>query len=881
MLRSVFCVVFGLLLAVPAAAQLRDSFESPDPAWRLANADCGVRIVSHKRSFEQAHEGTTSEHIRLVAGQGTYLYYTYPIDRSPIIDETNVSLWIKSDRPRLQLMARAVLPRALDERTGKPITVLLRGDEYGEIGAWQRLELKDVPKLLSRQLIVLRRQFGPHVDATEAYLDLVVLNAYGGAGDTNLWLDDLEIAGVIDPDWARSTLPEGPPKATASGSASSPASSSGAPPASRPAVLDGNVLLVDNRPVLVRAIEHRGEPLELLKAFGFNAIYLSMAPSQEQNDQARELELWLIAPPPELASDPAALAKFDRVIAWQLGERLGTPEVTATEQLAASVRESDRTLRRPLLAGVRNEAWNYSRTLDLLLWESSPLFCPNTIVGTSHAIRSRAQQARIGSPYWAAVQLGPPERLVTQLGLLDKAAPVTLTPDLEQSRQATLAALASGARGLIFRSPAPLDAEDEATQQRAAILRLINLELNLIEPWFAGGKAPQELSTGDASLRAVMLQTERSRLVLLMREQPHGQYVMPPIAADTMLLSIAGIPAADRYYHLTTDGLRPLQAPVGGGGARLAIPEAGHVSLLAITQDALVVRHLTTHSEAQRREGVETRLRLAANSLVSTALVAEQLRGSLRTPPQAEAMLGEAQRYLQEANQLLARRDLTGSYRHTRRAEMLVSQARRTWWDAARGGFPSPSTSPCCASFETLPSHVRLVFRLHEAAWSRNALPAGDCEALDRLVAAGWKQHRRDGPDLLTAVELSAAEPHAGARSLRLAAASQAKGELLLDEPAVSVVTGPLQVREGQIARIRGFARIPQPLGGHEGSLLIYDNFGGPELAESISHAPAWREFLLYRAVDRDGPLTITFALHGLGEVFLDDLSVEVTEGHE
>ena len=40
-------------------------------------------------------------------------------------------------------------------------------------------------------------QLGPQVDDREAYLDAVLLNVYGGPGATNVWIDDLEVAGHV------------------------------------------------------------------------------------------------------------------------------------------------------------------------------------------------------------------------------------------------------------------------------------------------------------------------------------------------------------------------------------------------------------------------------------------------------------------------------------------------------------------------------------------------------------------------------------------------------------------------------------------------------------------------------------------------------------
>ncbi len=56
---------------------------------------------------------------------------------------------------------------------------------------------------------------------------------------------------------------------------------------------------------------------------------------------------------------------------------------------------------------------------------------------------------------------------------------------------------------------------------------------------------------------------------------------------------------------------------------------------------------------------------------------------------------------------------------------------------------------------------------------------------------------------------------------------------------------------------------------------MIIDSIGGEPLAERIGAAPEWRQFVLYRYVPRTGSLSLTVALTGLGEVWLDDLLIE------
>ena len=516
-----------------AWAQLREGFESPDPSWTLSGADGGVRVVSQRRQFEGAHGGVGSEHFRFVAGRGSHIYFSLPVERSPLVEETNVSLWVKGDRTRFQLMVRVVLPRALDERSGKPLTTLLKGDEYLEVGSWQPLRIADLPRLLARDVIVLRKQYGPWVDAREAYIDLVVLNAYGGPGETNVWVDDLELNGVIAPDWAKDTASRGPLTENA-------VETSTTVRAERPLVVDGDVLLLEGRPQFLRAIEERGESWDLLRNLGFNTIWLSTAPTAAQHEEAKRLGLWLVAPPPEVREDPGSVAKQEQVIAWFLGHRLGTEDFPLLKQFAAEIRAADRALRRPVCCAPRADVWNFSRQADLLLFEGPPLFSSLEFSAATNRIRQQAAQARAGAPFWLKLRLEPSPELREQLRLFDPADTSEPTADYTQARLAMFAALRAGPRGLLFASSTPLNAPSEAAQGRQSIYRLLNQELRLLEPWLAGGTAPREITTGDPTLNATLWQTERSRLVLLARQGGQDQYAPAPVEQDSMQFTLPG-----------------------------------------------------------------------------------------------------------------------------------------------------------------------------------------------------------------------------------------------------------------------------------------------------------------------------------------------------
>ncbi len=105
------------------------------------------------------------------------------------------------------------------------------------------------------------------------------------------------------------------------------------------------------------------------------------------------------------------------------------------------------------------------------------------------------------------------------------------------------------------------------------------------------------------------------------------------------------------------------------------------------------------------------------------------------------------------------------------------------------------------------------------------------------------------------------------------------------EEPPVQVETAPMwlvsppvPVEAGRVMLIHGWVKIPKRIVGSVDGLLILDSISGEPLAERILQTKDWQEFSLYRAVPRSGPMTVTFALCGLGEAFLDDVTVQSIE---
>ncbi|HEV3138363.1 MAG TPA: hypothetical protein VGZ26_10675, partial [Pirellulales bacterium] len=249
------------ILTSPTSAQsvFRDDFEGPETSWRYAADDTAHKLEAHQRMQQNAHAGRWCERLTVRGNNGTYIYYAHAISSSRVINELKASVWLKADRAGLQILARVVLPRASDPRSGKPLSTLLRGSAYTQVGTWQQLRIETMPQLLERQVRVLRAQFGPQVDAREAYVDRVLLNIYGGPGVTSAWIDDLEVVGIV-PVTSVAAAPDNEAAGPSLLMQNLPAVWAGGQ--SVPAVaLDGPLLLAGNKPIFPRVIEHRGEPL--------------------------------------------------------------------------------------------------------------------------------------------------------------------------------------------------------------------------------------------------------------------------------------------------------------------------------------------------------------------------------------------------------------------------------------------------------------------------------------------------------------------------------------------------------------------------------------------------------------------------------------------
>jgi hypothetical protein len=271
---------------------------------------------------------------------------------------------------------------------------------------------------------------------------------------------------------------------------------------------------------------------------------------------------------------------------------------------------------------------------------------------------------------------------------------------------------------------------------------------------------------------------------------------------------------------------------------------------------------------------------LATRRLICTVEIDRQLTELGHPLASAAAWLREAHANLEQARRLLETNDLENSHALAAKAEHLLARVRRGHWEQTAGAFPSPAASPCVAQFTTLPLHWAVAERIRAGQFGPNVQAAGDMESLELMLRAGWQQQRPPMDGVATDVSLSLADPRSGRSALRLQAWSSdpQRAPPALERPCVWVTSSPVPIRQGQMVRIHGWVNVPRQRGWTSEGLVVSDSIGGPELGDRIRLTQGWREFTLYRAANQSGDLTITFALAGLGEASIDDLSVSLLD---
>ena len=841
------CWCLLLLGAAEArAADVEEGFEGQRPLWSLAEADCSPRVTGHALAGDAAHRGDSGERIVLNAAAGSTLRLQFPIGSASVIDEFHASVWVRANRPAIRLGVRVGLPNMSSRQTGRPIDVVVQGTVSRHPDRWELLEVGDIVTGLERQLPALRAQHGSQGSLAGAAVTHLVLELYSAPGQYDLSVDDLRVQGVIP-----ATAPRGQPPASANGGefAVRPAAfTEAAAPAqavpSPTAALTRGVLEVGGLPFFPRSLDHHGEPLEAIAQLGFNCVRLSAPATADLLAEAQRAGVWLISPPPDLPnidirdadSLPTFSARWDRVLFWDMGSGLAENDV---ENLAERVR------------------------------------------------RVRPRLTRPGTPILAALSTEIDPRTSRQAAALSGIGGQGLSVDPESLCLASLAAVSAGTRGILFSSTRRIDGDDHESRARAAASLSMNLQLQLLEPWAAAGRFAAAAKSSDPEVQAAVLEAARARMVIAWRCVQGSQIVARhyhgdiPRNAQPLTLLVPGVPEAHQAWEVSPGGLRPLRQKRVTGGISVTLESFRAHSLVLLSGDPAVTAHLQ-----ERIRGLVP-LELASARTLAAGVLADDASLLGRLPPTAlgnlpvAAMLAEAQRDVQQAEASLA--DPAVAIEGLRRAAAIGGQVERLAWERGVLATGSMVASPLSTSDATLAEHWRFIDALSTTSPTTELLAGGGMERIEDLAAAGWRHFALEHQSLRSAVEIDRSQPASGTGSLTMKAepTSAADAPVVVETPPVWVTTPAVRVPAGRLLEIQARVWVPRPIKGSVDGLLVFDSLGGPALAERVGMTSAWRRLVLYRIVPADAgdePLTVTFALTGMGEARIDDVSIRVLD---
>ena len=388
------------------------------------------------------------------------------------------------------------------------------------------------------------------------------------------------------------------------------------------------------------------------------------------------------------------------------------------------------------------------------------------------------------------------------------------------------------------------------------------------------------------------MEAARARMVVAWRCVQGSQIVarryagsdIPPNEAPLTIL-VPGVPEAHQAWEVAAGGLKPLRQQRVTGGVSVTLDDFLTHSIILFSGEPAVTAHVQ-----DRIRGLTAVELSSARAVAATALAASgDLLG--RLPPQAFSgpppvnavpMLTEAGRLAAEGESLVMS-DPTTAIMRLRRAAAIAGQFERRIWENGVKAEGSMVASPLTASDTALAEEWHFVSARAAVVQGPELLGGGSMERIEDLSGGGWRHFARKQSDIVTRLEVSQAKPAADQGCLRMAArpANKEDPPIVVETPPLWVTTPPLQPPAGKLIEISAQVFVPKPIAGSVDGLFVFDSLGGPALGERVGMTKTWRRLVLHRIVPAESleePVTVTFALTGLGEAFVDDVSVRVLE---
>ncbi|MDA0659046.1 MAG: hypothetical protein O3C60_09385 [Planctomycetota bacterium] len=843
-------------------------------AWGLGDHDASLEVHANGPDRRQKHSGEASESWTLSLGVGSYAYLEHVLPPSYVVPELKATVWVRSDRTPLQFRVRVTLPAS--GTSPQPLTVWLDGDsEYAVTGRWQELVANDLPLKLQRQVRSLRLQYGPSVSSEGAYIDRAAVNVYSGKGRIRVWLDDLGLEGSIG---GPEKNEEDEPIRLASAETNVPNLEG---PRELGVQLRGSLWLARGRPFFPRVADIRtqaGPPLPWdwreISGRGWNSVWTSAETTEQTLHDVRDSSLLLVGPPPVAPSPLWPLPESAPVLAWHVPSSGSVPSKN-NSQTIAQLRQVAPESRRPLVAHddtilATHEA---RRNTDVLTFRRVAYGTSFPLQRWASWISDRNSAPLSKAPFLVSLGTSPSIPAMQQARRAGFDGP-TPCISFEGLRQLVRWSLAVGANGIV----SSLDTEplNERSQQRTLdVWELVNLELELIDPWLSADQPRQTISSSVASIRYLVLQTDRSVLAVPLLPLQDAEH-LPPIWQDKEIsVTIPYNSSSAIAYELVGDTLRPMRSMHRPGGLHVTAAKFSPSQIILVTSEPIVLTHARRQLASQCDRRLELLARVYRDEAQRIADITQQIKSILPEPDTVDRWARASAQLGVQADDARARGEKTLAMQRYEVATTALARGTRAAWQIMSESLPQPTASPGGLVFDTLPVHQSLLKRLETSHLGAELVPGGDMESLERLTQSGWKhwQSRESGSLSQVLVSVHGDRPRQGQRCLRMEATPSTTSGSVDATPNVWVQTPSIGQGNSGLVLFHGWLRVESPVQGHDG-FLIYDSIAGPSMGLRYYGGNEWQEFSLYRFVNPGESIQMTLALTGPGKVDIDEISV-------
>jgi hypothetical protein len=729
-----------------AGATLHQDFEAGRTTWRQEDTDTTVDLRTHDRSNRAAHDGTGSEHFEFDAGAGSYVYYSHPLPKIPLTPDLRAVLYVKANRSGVQLFARVVLPDDIDPETRQPSFVMLAGPVYDQTGRWQRLELADFSAAVERQARILRAASDGQrkVSLKDAYIERLVVNLYGGPGQSDVFLDDLTISPV--PESAVMIAED-------SSGASKPAGNAVAKAGAQSVRLERYRLSKDGFDWMPTIIRAPGANTSVLRRYGFDVLSVDMNTTAE-TIQAAVRDGFLLMPhlntpvssAPRTASEileaMEAYPYRDQVAFWYLADSLGgdpDPEVRRGELetirgVVGEMHAGRRKIPGLTTASVIGQFPSFARagrSPDLIGVHPAPWGTCMEPMATYHYLAQRRNLTALVNPealFWSWVQARPPVAFRRAIWG-DDSVPAWGVPRVqpEQLRVWTYAALAAGYRGIGFLGDANLTRGLGSTL--LSEMALLRAEIDLVESIIArapgaipllnafppdvevpiifntlgnsGGLSsanrqstqmqPPETQPSE-TIKAASIGTldNRGRLLLITEFAAGAQWQPPQMALNNLKVYVKA-PETAHVIEFSPGGYKFLDHERTAGGIRITVPEFNVTSLVLVTTDLELVGRIK--KEINRIAPMATSLLITQvqEILNETIEIDRRLQDDGHVPERVTGVLDQAKEYLAAAREFHERGEYAACWGKAQMVGRATRLLRRAHWELALKEFADAS----------------------------------------------------------------------------------------------------------------------------------------------------------------------------------------------